>query len=211
MKIKIGRQNIDISNPEKLLFPKAKISKQALVSYYQLVAPYMVPRIKNRPLTMRRFPNGVTGSKFYQKDAENYYPAYIKRQPIKRADGSTINYPMINNPAALIYMANMVGELHVWLSHAPKLNHPDRMIFDLDPSPGVSFAQIKWAALALKKLLDELKLHSFVMTTGSRGLHIVIPIKPSYLFDEVRERELAIAERFVAQYPTKLTLAVSKN
>lgn len=210
MKIKIGSHSLTISNPDKTLFPKAKLTKADLVVYYQMIAPIMVLYLKNRPLSLNRFPNGVGKETFYQKDAQDFYPDYIALQPIKRSSGATITYAMINNAASLVYMANLVGEPHIWLSHGPKLNYPDRMIFDFDPSPGVPFATIKWAAKQMKQLLEKLGLHPFVMTTGSRGLHVVVPLKQTMLFDEVREFAQQIAAYLAQQYPSKLTIELSK-
>lgn len=211
MEIKYGKYSVAISNPDKILFPKAKLTKLDLVEYYQMIAPIMVPYTKNRPLSMNRFPNGVAKGAFYQKDAQDYYPDYIALQPVERSTGAMITYAMINNAASLVYMANLVGEPHIWLAHIPKLNYPDRMIFDFDPSPGVTFALIKWAAKEMKKLLDELGLPAFLMTTGSRGLHVIVPLKQTMLFDDVRDFAQDIARYLATQHPTKLTIEVSKS
>lgn len=202
---------MNITNPDKLLFPKARITKQEFVAYYQKIAPIMLPHIKGRPLTMNRFPDGVQGETFYQKDAPDYFPDFIPLQPVEKSDGGVVNYPLINTQAALAYLANYVCVPHVWLSREPKLNYPDRMIFDFDPAPGVSFTTVKWAAKELKNLLDDLQLPAFVMTTGSRGLHVVVPLKRLYLFDEVREFAQELARYLIEQHPTKLTLKMKKS
>lgn len=200
-----------ITNPDKMLFPKAKITKQAFVSYYENIAPIMLPHIKGRPLSMNRFPDGVQGETFYQKEAPDYFPDFIAIQPVEKSDSGIVNYPLITTKAALVYLANYVCVPHIWLSREPKLNYPDRMIFDLDPSPGVSFTLVKWAAKELKNLLDVLKLPAFLMTTGSRGLHVVVPLKRLYLFDEVREFSQELARYLIEQHPTKLTLKMKKS
>ena len=209
--IKIGKYTVKVTNPDKILFPKAKLTKTDLIKYYQKVAPIMLPHIRGRPLTMNRFPSGVQGELFYQKDAPDYFPDYIALQPVKRSSGGIINYPLINNAAALVYLANYVCVLHVWLSKEPKINYPDRMIFDLDPSPGVSFTTVKWAAKEVKTVLESLGLPVFLMTTGSRGLHVVVPLKRSYLFDEIREFAQEIARYLIEKYPSKLTLKLKKS
>lgn len=211
MELKVGKYNVAISNPDKILFPKAKITKLDLIEYYQEIAPIMLSHIKNRPLTMNRFPNGISEPMFYQKDAPDFFPNYIALQPVERSSGATIEYAMANNQAAIVYLANYVCVPHVWLSRAPKLNYPDRMIFDFDPSPGVTFTTVKWAAQKMRKLLeDDLGLPAFLMTTGSRGLHVVVPIKKVYLFDQVRELSQNIAQILVDQHPDKLTLEIRK-
>ncbi len=211
MKITIGKDSVEITNPEKILFPKAKITKRHLVDYYRTIAPYMLPHIKNRPLTMDRYPQGITHETFYQKEAPAFFPSYIPRQPVKKNDGTTIEYPLVTTKAAILYLANYVGVPHVWLSRVPKLNYPDRMIFDLDPARGVSFTVVKWAAVQLKELLESLGLSVFLMTTGSQGLHVVVPLKQTMLFDDVREFARSIGEYLVAHYPQKLTLETRKD
>ena len=211
MEIKVGKYKVSITNPDKILFPKAKLTKTDFVEYYQKIAPIMLPHIKNRPIAMNRFPDGIKGELFYQKDAPDYFPDFIELQPVKRSSGGVIEYALINNTAALVYLGNYVCVPHIWLSKEPKLNYPDRMIFDFDPSPGVSFTTIKWAAKEMKKHLELLGLPTFVMTTGSRGLHVVVPLKRNYLFDEVRDFAREIAEYLVNKHPTKLTLEIRKD
>ena len=213
MKKKIGSYTVEISNPEKILFPKAKISKLELIEYYERIAPIMLPYIKNRPISMMRYPDGVSSKTklFYQKEAADYFPDYVAIQPVKRSNGSTMNYAMANNAASIVYLANLVCVPHVWLSRAPKLNYPDRMIFDLDPGVGANFALVKWAAQCIKKLMDKIGLPAFVMTTGSKGVHVVIPIKRNYLFDDVREIAQDIARVLVNENPKRLTLEINKT
>lgn len=160
---------------------------------------------------MNRFPHGVGQETFYQKDAGQYIAGWITLQPIEKSTGAVIDYILANNQASIVYLANLVGVPHVWLSRAPKLNYPDRMIFDFDPAPGSDFSLVKWAAQRVRELLEDLGLSAFVMTTGSRGLHVVVPIKKLYLFDEVRNFAQIVAKVFVAQYPSKLTLAMRKS
>ncbi len=210
MELKVGHYQVKITNPEKILFPKANCTKLDFIQYYQKIAPIMLPHIKDRPLTMNRFPEGVQGALFYQKDVPDYFPEYIALQPVEKSSGEVINYALINNEAALVYLGNYVCVPHIWLSKEPKLNYPDRMIFDFDPSPGVSFAMVKWAVQEMKKHLTLLGLPVFVMTTGSRGLHVVVPIKRNYLFDVVRGFAQEIAKCLVNKYPSKLTVEIRK-
>lgn len=211
MKVTVGKYAIEITNPDKILFPKSKISKLQLVEYYKKMAAIIVPHIKNRPVTMDRYPQGVTKETFYQKSAPEFFPNYIPRQPVKKSEGGIVDYALITTPAALVYLANYVCVPHVWLSRSPKLNYPDRMIFDLDPSRGVFFSTVKWAAFQLKELLESVGLPTFAMTTGSRGVHVVVPLKPVMVFEEVRDFARQMAEHLVAQYPEKLTLEIRKN
>lgn len=212
IKKKIGKYTVEVSNPDKILFPKAKITKQEFVEYYERIAPIILPHVKNRPITMMRFPDGVMAKAklFYQKDAADYFPDFIAIQPVKRSTGALIDYVLCNNAATLVYLANLVCVLHTWLSRSPKLNYPDRMTFDLDPGAGVDFSLVKWAAKELKTVLEKIGLPTFLMTTGSKGLHVVVPIKRLYLFDDVRAFAQNIAQVLVDQYPDKLTLEIRK-
>lgn len=209
---KVGRYIVTLSNQEKVLFPKSKITKGDLVDYYERIAPTMLPYMKDRPVTMHRYPDGITREGFYQKDAADYFPDYITIQPVKRSTGGVVDYPVINNAASLVYVANLACITpHLWLSRIDKLNYPDRMIFDFDPSPGVPFSQVREMAKATKKLLESLGLYTFIMTTGSRGVHVVVPLKRTLLFDEVREFAKEVAQRLVEQYPEKCTIEMHES
>lgn len=208
--IKLGKYNVDVTSESRILFPKSKITKGEFVAYYERIAPIMIPHIKNRPITMHRFVNGIGKEGFYQKDASDYFPAWIKREPIKKKADGIVNYVVCNNAATLVYLANQLSITnHIWLSKIDKLNYPDRMIFDLDPSKK-DFTQVRKAALQLKKLLEQLGLVPFVMTTGSRGLHVVVPLKRTNTFDQVRAFAKDVAELMVAQYPKYLTTEIRK-
>lgn len=208
---KVGKYLVALSNQDKILFPKSKITKGDLVDYYERIVPTMLPYMKDRPVTMHRYPDGISKQGFYQKDAADYFPEYITIQPVKRSTGTTIDYPVINNAASLVYIANLACITpHLWLSRIDKLNYPDRMIFDFDPSPGVSFAQVRAAAKKAKELLEDLGLPTFLMTTGSRGVHVVVPIKRLYLFDEVREFAGKVGRLLVEQNPKTLTMEMRK-
>ncbi len=211
MKLKVGNYNVEVTNPEKILFPQSKIKKIELVDYYRKIAPIMLPHIKNRPITMDRYPHGITKETFYQKGAPEFFPRYIPRQAVKKSEGGTVKYALATTQAAIVYLGNYVCVPHVWLSRAPQLRYPDRMIFDLDPSRGVTFALVKWAAVHLKEILESIGLPVFLMTTGSRGLHIVVPLKPIMTFEDVRAFAQKIAAYLVELYPAKLTLEIRKN
>ena len=209
-KLKVGRHIIEVSNPDKIIFPKSKITKLEFVEYYERIAPFMLPFLKNRPISMQRFPDGIDKKGFFQKDASPYFPAWIKRVAVPKSSGGDVQYVVCNNAETLVYLASqLVVTPHIWLSSVPKLDYPDRMIFDLDPSPGVDFAQIRWAAKELKAVLDELGIPVFIMTTGSRGVHLVIPLKRVHTFEFTRAFARDLAALLVYRYPKKLTLQMS--
>ncbi|TBW29938.1 non-homologous end-joining DNA ligase [Gramella sp. KN1008] len=209
---KIGKHSFEVSNLDKLFFPKEGYTKGDLVDYYERIADTMLPYIKDRPLTMIRFPNGIEDKQFYQKDAPDYFPKWIKTRTIEKQEGGTTNYVLCNDKASLVYLANQACITpHIWLSRKDRLNFPDRMIIDLDPSKD-DFGEVKTAAKKIRKLLgEELGLPLYLMTTGSRGLHIVVPMKRTRDFDEVRKFAQKAARLLEQEYPDTMTTAARKN
>jgi bifunctional non-homologous end joining protein LigD len=183
-----------------------------LIDYYEKIAETMLPYIKDRPITMIRFPDGIHSTAFYQKDAPEYFPEWIERKAVEKNDGGSTNYVICNTKAALVYLANQACVTpHIWLSKKDKLDFPDRMIFDLDPSVD-DFSKVKFVAKELKSLLaDELGLPVYLMTTGSKGLHVVVPIKRTKTFDEVREFVQMISKYLEQNNPNEITTAARKN
>ena len=208
-----GKYSFKTSNEEKIFFPKSKITKGDLIDYYNKIADVMIPHIKDRPVSMLRLPDGIKGESFFQKDASDYFPDWTQTIKVKKK-GGYVHHVLCNNKATLVYLANQACITpHVWLSKAQKLNYPDRLIFDLDP-PGkkIDFMSVKKAAKIFHKFLtDELKLNVYLMTTGSRGLHIVIPINARENFDTIREFGQNIAKVISNRHPKELTIEVRKN
>lgn len=210
-KIKIQRRSISLSNLDKIWFPKSKISKGAVIDYYEKVAPLMIAHVKNHILTLQRFPNGIGGQSFYQKNAGSYFPSWIKTIAVKKEEGGTVDYVIAKEPAEIIYLANQ-GALtfHAWLSLYNKLYYPDRMIFDLDPSIN-NFSQIRQATLLLKEIFDDLKIPSYPMTTGSHGMHVLVPLKRVHTFDQIADFSYSIAQKMIQEIPKLFTLEVRKD
>ncbi|OQA35306.1 MAG: putative ATP-dependent DNA ligase YkoU [Candidatus Dependentiae bacterium ADurb.Bin331] len=212
MFIESNQHKIEITHPEKILFAPSKITKGDLVHYYYDVAQYILPYMKNRPLTMVRYPYGIKEEGFYHKDAPAYFPSWIKRAKVKKEEGGFTNYVVCNNAATLVYLANQnCITPHLWLSKTSNLAYPDRMIFDIDPSDVKRFDLVKQTALAVKAVLDELDLKSFVMTTGSHGVHVVVPLNAKEDYDAVRDFAYHVAELVVSQNPKTTTLELRKN
>jgi len=211
MKLRLNNHSVEITHPEKVLFPKSGITKQEIVDYYLTIAPHMLPYMKNRPLTMLRFPNGINHEGFFQKDASDFFPSWITRCPVKKKDGGITHYVVCDNQATLIYLANLACLTpHLWLSTVNNLTRPDRMIFDLDPSTK-DFSLVVEVALRIKKILEHLKLHSFVTTTGSRGLHVVVPIKETLPYNKVRAFAAHIGHILINDDPKNITMDIRKE
>lgn len=206
------RQNQnEIPNPEKLMFPGDGITKAALASYYARIAPIMLPLIKRRPLTIQRFPDGIDHDGFFQKHRPDHYPGWILSERMPKENGM-VDYLLANSADTLVYLVGQgMVTAHIGLSTVDEPDRPDRMVFDLDPAPGAGFASVRFAAMQLQKLLKRLNLAAFPQTTGSRGIHIIVPIRRELHFDDVRTFALQIARQLADQYPDRLTVAQRKK
>ena len=201
---------VEISHPEKLIFPKKKITKLDMAEYYEAVAEKMLPHLKDRPLTLHRFPDGVDSNGFYQKNAGDYFPDFIKRIKIKTEDG-TNEQVICNTKKSLIYLANQgTVSFHTWLCKKDKLHKPDKVVFDLDP-PKNSFEKVKDAAQKIGDFLLKKGKESQVMTSGKNGLHVWYTMRRTKTFDELREEVKTWAEEMEKEHPDLLTTAVRKN
>ncbi len=211
-KMKFGKYSVEISNRDKVFFPNSKYTKGDLIDYYEKISELMIPYMKDRPISMLRFPDGINDKQFYQKDAPDYFPDWIEVKRVKKQDGGSTNYVICSNTATLVYLANQACITpHIWLSKKDKLDYPDRMIFDLDPSDN-DFSKVKSVAGKLKKFLEkDLNLPVYLMTTGSRGLHVVIPLERSSNFDEVRDFARTVAKHLEAENPEEITTATHIN
>ena len=179
-------QRIKLSNLDKVLFPDG-ITKGQVIDYYEQVAPTMLPHIKDRPLNMERFPDGIQKKGFYHKEAPEYFPKYIDLVEVEVSETETQMQPMANNTASLVYLAQMAAlTLHHWMSRKQDLGKPDKIVFDLDPSTEEGWEVVIEGAHDLRAMLTEMGLPSFVMVTGSRGLHIGVPLKPEHDYATVQ-------------------------
>jgi bifunctional non-homologous end joining protein LigD len=206
----IDGHEVKITRPEKILFPNDEITKGDLIRYYERIGPWMLPQVQGRPLSMQRYPDGIDGEGFFQKAAASYYPSWIETAKVAKV-GGTVKHVVCNDAATLVYLANQACvTLHTWLSRADKPESPDQLIFDLDPS-GEEFAHVISAAHVLKGLLDEIDVPAYLKATGSRGLHVVVPLDRSEDFGSARAFAKAVAEVVVARDPARYTLEQRKN
>ncbi|MGX1669337.1 non-homologous end-joining DNA ligase [Streptomyces sp. NPDC055400] len=216
--VRVGRRTLDVHRPDKVLFPASgsgkEYTKSDLVAYYRAVAPFMLPHLRGRPLMLERHPDGIDGPEFMQKNTPDHYPDWIERVEVPK-EGGTVVHPVCANTATLVYLADQAClTLHRWLSRADRTDliaRPDRLVFDLDPADGGDFASVRQAARLLGELLDQLELSSGLMTTGSRGLHVVVPLTRRHDFDEVREFAADVADTLAHAHPDELTTEVRKK
>jgi bifunctional non-homologous end joining protein LigD len=203
-------EGIEISNADKIIFPEGGFTKGEMVSYYEYVSDRMLPYLKNRPLTLRRFPDGVAADGFYQKNASNYFPKFIKTVEVSTKEGTNTQV-YCNSKKALIYLANQ-GTLsfHIWLSRKDMLNKPDKVVFDLDP-PENSFDKVKEAAKFIGDFLRKKKYDPKLMTSGKSGFHVYYFVRRTKTFDERREQVKSLALEVASKYPELLTTATRKD
>ncbi|MBI4261097.1 MAG: ATP-dependent DNA ligase [Actinobacteria bacterium] len=208
MRIRAGRRTVEVGNAGKVFFPDGGITKGELVEYYARIAPRMVPLVRDRPLAMKRYPNGTLGKSFFQKDASAHFPPWIRTAEVPKRGGSN-DQVLANDGATLVYLAGQgMIEPHVFPSRVDRLRFPDRLIFDMDPPDGFELA--RRGAGVTREVLEELGLVSFLMTTGSRGLHVVVPLKREDDFDSVGDFSRRVAEVVVSRDPGRFTIEARK-
>jgi bifunctional non-homologous end joining protein LigD len=201
--------DVRITHPEKVLFPRDGFTKADVVGYYIEVADAMLPFMRNHPLAMLRFNDGIDGERFFHKRTPKYFPEYIDRVQITISD-EKVNYSVCNNVEALAYIANHNSiELHLLTVRADDLEHPDRLVFDLDPSID-DFEMVREATRWLHELLDEVGLAAFLMTSGSRGLHTWVPLDRKSDTEEVHSFAGEVARVLVDRHPDVLTTEFAK-
>ena len=199
-----------ITHPDKVMFPDDGITKGELAAYYEAIAPVLLPHIRNRPVTMERYPAGIGKKGFWQKDVSKGFPDWLQRVAVPKKDG-TVHHPLVTDLRSLLWVVNQnTITPHVWVTRVPDLYHPDVCVFDLDPSRDDEPEVLRDATLALRDLLEELGLPSWVKTTGSKGFHIVVPLDGGARTDEVERFAHAVGRLMVARDRDHLTQEFSK-
>jgi bifunctional non-homologous end joining protein LigD len=201
---------VTISSPDKLLFPADGLSKADIAAYHENVAEWMLPHVRDRPLSLTRYPDGIEGEGFFQKNTPKHYPPFIKRVEAEKR-GGTVNHAVVTNADGLVYLVgqNTITP-HIWLSRADKLRQPDRLVFDLDPAPGADFGDVRRAARWTGDLLREIGLEPFAQVTGSKGIHVWTPLRRRATFEEVKPVAVKAAGLLAARYPDDLTTEFRK-
>jgi bifunctional non-homologous end joining protein LigD len=209
-----GRRSVDTSNEDKVLFPEAGLTKGQLIDYYERIADEILPHLRERPLVLQRFPDGIGEEGFYQKQVGDYFPDWITtvRVDVSRSDGRQ-ELVVCDAKATLGYLANQACiALHAWLSRTDRIDHPDMLVVDLDPPGEKDFEAARTAALRVRALLeDELDVACFAKLTGSKGVHVVAPLDRSADFDTVRGFASDAMALLAARHPDALTTEQRKN
>ena len=203
-----SERRVTITNPGKVFWPDERYTKADLVEYYERVAPWLLPYLRDRPLVLARYPDGITGKSFFQKDAPEWAPEWIRRERI-HAKGveRDIDYFVVDDVEALRYVANTgTIPLHLWASRVGTIERPDWLVLDLDPK-GAPFTDVVKVALALRRILERLELPSYPKTSGATGLHIMLPLGARYSYEETRTFARLLATLAVEAVPTISTIA----
>lgn len=208
--VHIDGVSMELTRPDKVLFPGDGLTKGDLVEHYRRAAPRMLPLVHDRPLSFVRYPDGIRGESFFQQAAAPYFPSWIERARVAKEHGH-VDHVLCQDEATLVYLANQAAiTLHTWLSRADAPDRPDRLLFDLDP-PNGRFAEAVYAARAVRALLGELELPAMLSTTGGRGLHVYVPIARRQDADSVRGFARSLTSLLAAREPSRFTTDVRKN
>ena len=205
-------RDVRLTHPDKVLFPDDGLTKADVAAHYERVAEAMLPHVRDRPLNLWRWNAGIQGPRVVQQDIPRGAPDWVRRVRTPRRRGGSVCHPMANDGATLRWLANQnCITPHVWTARADRLDRPDRIVFDLDPFSDGGFDDIRAAALALGERLRELRLAPYAMTTGSRGVHVIAPLRRTRDSATVREEAREIAEALAADHPDTLTTEWRKD
>jgi bifunctional non-homologous end joining protein LigD len=213
LSVKIGNKKLDLSNVDKVLYPETGFTKGQVIDFYSRVAPYILPHIKNRPITLKRYPNGVRGKHFYEKNAPSFTPAWIRTYRIQRSSSeSMINYILINDLPTLVWSANLANlEIHPFLAKAPEIRVPTMVVFDLDPGEGASLVQSCEVAFILRDLLDRLALESLLKVSGSKGIHVHVPLNTNVTYEMTQAFAQSVAQYLASEHPKSIVSEMAKH
>ena len=210
--VDVEGRKLSLTNLDKVFYPAAGFTKADMIHYYVQVAPYLLPHLKDRPITMKRYPDGVDGEYFYEKEAPSHRPKWIETTKVAKGSGAHINYCMINSLPALVWVANLADlELHTFLHRAPSDDRPTMMAFDLDPGPPADVVQCCQVALHLKTVFDGLGLQAFAKTSGSKGLQVYVPLNTPVTYEKTKTFARTLAELLEQEYPDDVVSNMKKS
>ena len=202
--ILVGGKTLSVSNLDKVLYPKAGFSKGQVIDYYVRVSRFLLPHLKDRPVTMKRFPDGIGAGHFYEKDAPRFTPEWVQTFPVpRRAGGKPIRYILINDLPTLVWCANLANlEIHPFLHRVPHIDRPTHVVFDLDPGEGSDILKCGEVAFLLKEVLDHLKLRAFAKVSGSKGLQVYVPLNTALTYERSQTFARTVAQFLEREHPS---------
>ena len=206
-------KKLSVSNLDKVLYPKVAFTKGQVIDYYIRIAPVLLPHLKDRPLTMKRYPNGVDAEFFYEKNCPSHRPKWVKTAKVwSEGNNRTMNYCLAQDLPTLVWAANLADlELHTSLAKKDDVTRPTMMVFDLDPGAPADIVQCSQVGLWLRDLLGEMKLKSFAKTSGSKGLQVYVPLNTSVTFDQTKDLSRALARHLEGEHGNLVTSNMSKS
>ncbi|PYL29375.1 MAG: ATP-dependent DNA ligase [Verrucomicrobia bacterium] len=206
-------KKLSVSNLDKVLYPKVAFTKGQVIDYYIRIAPVLLPHLKDRPLTMKRYPNGVDAEFFYEKNCPSHRPKWVKTAKVwSEGNNRTMNYCLAQDLPTLVWAANLADlELHTSLAKKDDVTRPTMMVFDLDPGAPADIVQCCQVGLWLRDLLVKIKLKSFVKTSGSKGLQVYVPLNTSVTFDQTKDLSRALARHLEGEHGNLVTSNMSKS
>jgi bifunctional non-homologous end joining protein LigD len=209
----IGGREVKLSNPDKVYWPEDGITKGEMLDYYTAIAPVLLPYLKDRPVTMRVYPDGIRSFSYYRRDLPKNAPSWLRHVDYRpETTSEVIQLPLVDDLAGLLWLANQGSiEFHLWGSQSvpdpPGLDEPDMAMFDLDPGDKATFADAMRAGLLLREALEERGLRGYPKTSGGQGLHVFLPLAPGHTFDEVREWVKSLGEQLAEANPELVAVA----
>src|SRR5436305_633638 len=208
----VDDRKIQVSNLDKVLYPKVGFTKGQVIDYYIRIAPVLLPHLRDRPLTMKRYPDGVDGEFFYEKNCPSHRPKWVQTAKVwSEGNERTMHYCLANDLPTLVWAANLADlELHTSLSRKEKIERPTMMVFDLDPGAPADIVQCCHVGLWLRDLLAKMKLKSFAKTSGSKGLQVYVPLNTSVTFDQTKDLSRSLARRLEHEHANLVTSNMSK-
>jgi len=212
--LQIGRRRVPVSNLDKLLYPGEKFTKAKVIDYYIRISKYLLPHLKNRPLTLKRFPEGVFGEFFYEKDAPAFTPKWVKTVPVPRREtpGADIRYILINDLPTLVWVASLATlELHTFLHTAARLDQPTSIVFDCDPGEGADILDCARVALMLRDVFHDLELDSYAKVSGSKGIQVYVPLNSPITYDQTQPLAQGIAQVLAQREPKLIVWQMPKR
>lgn len=211
--VDIGGRRLKLTNLDKVLYPKTGFTKAQMIDYYVRVAPAVLPHLRNRPMTLKRYPNGVEGEHFYEKRCPPYRPEWIQTAPVfSEGRGGNIDFCLFNDLASLVWAANLADlELHPYLHLADAVDRPTMMVFDLDPGPPADIVLCSEVGLELRELFEAVGLKSFPKTSGSKGLQVYVPLNGDVTYDDTKGFSRAVAELLEKRNPDRVVSKMLKT
>ncbi|HXU77237.1 MAG TPA: non-homologous end-joining DNA ligase [Methylomirabilota bacterium] len=209
----VGKRSVPVSRLSKVFYPKTGFTKAQVIDYYIKVSPVLLPHLQDRPVTLKRYPDGVEGGFFYEKRCPPYRPAWLETAPVwSERTESEIDYCLFNDLPSLVWAANLGDlELHTFLARAPKVDQPTQIVFDLDPGPPAGILECAEVALGLKARLEKMKLKSFPKTSGSKGIQVYVPLNTRASYDQTKVFAHRLAEELEREHPDRVVSKMEKR